>query len=106
MLNMISSNETAETAAAIFAAAVKPRPRYGLGASARIEVTTPATARVAVATRPCTDAAVPAAHGSLAGFGLGVTQQLIGEHSEFMTLTRTSASGGGAVGPHTAREPV
>jgi hypothetical protein len=104
VLNMISSNETAEATAAIFAA-VKPRPRYGLGASARIEVTAPASARVAVATRPCTDAAVPAAHVVLAGFGLGVTQ-LIGEQSEFMTLTRTSASGGGAVGPHTAREPV
>jgi len=102
VLNMISSYETAETAAAIFAA-VKPRLRYGLGASARIEVTTPATARVAVATRPCTDAAVSAAHVVLAGSGLGVTQ-LIGEQSEFMT--RTSASGGGAEGPHTAREPV
>jgi len=103
VLNMISSDETAETAAAIFAA-VKPRLRYGLGASALIEVTMPASARVAVATRPCTDAAVSAAHVVLAGFGLGVTQQFIGEQSEFMT--RTSASGGGAVGPHTAREPV
>ena len=103
MLNMISSNETAENAAAIFAAA-QPRPRYGLGASALVTATTPASARVAVSARPCTDAAVPAAHVILAAPGLDVCKQLLSEQPVFMT--RTSAAGGGALGPHTAREPV
>ncbi len=103
MLNMISSNETAENAAAIFAAA-QPRPRYGLGASALVTATTPASARVAVSARPCTDAAVPAAHIILAAAGLDVCKQLLSEQPVFMT--RTSAAGGGALGPHTAREPV
>jgi hypothetical protein len=102
VLNMISSYETAETAAAIFAAP-KPRLRYGLGVSPRVEFATPATARAAVATRPCTDAAESAAHVVLAGSGLGV-QQPISAQSKFMT--RISATGGGAEGPHTAREPV
>jgi hypothetical protein len=102
VLNMISSNESAENAAAIFAAA-KPRPRYGLGASALLEVATPAIARVAISTRPCTDAAASAAHVVLAGSGLGV-EQLVSEQPVFMT--RSSAAGGGALGPHTAREPV
>ena len=105
MLNMISSCESAENAAAAIFAAAKPRPRYGLGASALLGVSKPATARVAASTRPSTDAAVSAAHGVLAGSGLGVQEQLVRKQQpEFMT--RISASGGGAVGPHTAREPV
>jgi hypothetical protein len=103
VLNMISPCESAENAAAIFAAA-KPRLRYGLGASGLVTATTPASARVAVSARPCTDAAVPAAHVILAAAGLDVSKQLVSEQPVFMT--RTSAAGGGALGPHTAREPV
>jgi hypothetical protein len=101
VLNMTSMHETAVIDAVALAAAVKPRPRFGLGAFAPAKV----TARVAT-TRPCTDGAADAAAtlAVLAAAGQAVKQQLISKQSVYMTLI--SANGGGALGPHPAREPV
>jgi hypothetical protein len=104
VLNMISIHESAVTDAAALAAAVKPRPRSGLGAFELVKVTTPASARVA--TRPCTDGSADGGVtlAALAAAGQAVKQQLISKQSVYMT--RISANGGGALGPHPAREPV
>jgi hypothetical protein len=102
VLNMISTIENPETGTAM-----KPRPRFGMGACTRalIPAATPAMTYAVALARPrtATTAAVTL-HPVLAAFSQATWSRLSGKQSAYMTLI--SATGDGALGPHPAREPV
>jgi hypothetical protein len=98
VLNMNSDIETA----------VKPLPRFGMGARLRALVpsATPASTCAVAFARRGTGTAANAfkLRSVLAATGYATDSQLTGEQFAHMTLI--PASSGGALGPHPAREPV
>jgi hypothetical protein len=83
----------------------RPRPRFGAGAFPSVLVAATPTSAYALATaRPRTGMAAAAAGKHLIPASAGITAQTTSQQSMYMT--RISANGGGALGPHLAREPV
>jgi hypothetical protein len=98
VLNMNSDTEIA----------MKPLPRFGMGSCLRalIPSATPASTCTVAFARPRTSAAAGALklRSVLAATGYATDLQLNGE--QFAHTTLITASSGGALGPHPAREPV
>jgi hypothetical protein len=88
--------------------AMKPLPRFGMGSwlCALIPSVTPASTCTVASVRPRTSTAANALklRSILAETGYATDPQLTGE--QFVHTTLISASSGGALGPHPAREPV
>ncbi len=107
MLNKITEVGVVDVACADAAfQLVRPRPRYGDGAflPELLVAATPTSAYALATARPRTGMAAAAAGKHLAPASAGTTMPTISQQSMYMT--RISANGGGALGPHPAREPV
>jgi hypothetical protein len=85
---------------------VLPRPRFGTRAFLTVPAPVGSSAILsALSARPSTDLPSAAAMRAACAHALtgGAGQHLIGQATNYMT--RISASGEGALGPHPAREP-
>jgi hypothetical protein len=85
---------------------VLPRPRFGTRAFLMVPAQAGSSAILsALSARPSTDLPSAAAMRAACAHALtgGAGQHLIGQATNYMT--RISASGEGALGPHPAREP-
>jgi hypothetical protein len=93
-----------------FEAAMKPRPRLGVGAFLRAltGAATPASRSAVASARPRTSAAASVIEQgqkcALTALGQAASQQT--NRKQFAHMTRTFAYGAGDLGPHPAREPV
>jgi hypothetical protein len=103
VLNMNSDTENW-----VVETAVKPLPRFGMGSCLHglISFATPASTRTVAFARPCTGTAAvaPKQRPVLAATGQAAGPQVGGDQFVYMALI--SATSGGALGPHPAREPV